>query len=286
MKGEHFMGWFTRSRRRKSAADRKKTADMWTICPSCKAHIFKEEWNKNIRVCPKCNYHDRLTCQERIDLLLDAGSFQEIAENVTTSDPLSFADGKGKYAEKAEQAKQKTTLSESVIVGRGKLGGRRIVIAVMDFRFLGGSLGSGTGDRILRAAELALRQKSPFIIVSASGGARMHEGIVSLMQMAKTCAGIARLHDAGIPYVSILTHPTTGGVSASYAMVGDINIAEPGALIGFAGRRVIEETIKQKLPDNFQTAEYLLDHGFIDSIVGRGEMRHFLIAVLRYWRAK
>lgn len=280
------MGWLTGSRRRKTDDDQTKTADMWTICPSCKAHIFKEEWNKSKRVCPKCNFHDRLTCMERIDLLLDSGSFHEIAEHITTSDPLTFSDGKGRYAEKAEEAKQQTQLNESVVVGRGKIGGRGIVVAVMDFRFLGGSLGSGTGDRILRASELALKQKSPFIIVSASGGARMHEGIVSLMQMAKTCAGIARLHEAKIPYISILTHPTTGGVSASFAMVGDINIAEPGALIGFAGRRVIEETIKQKLPSDFQTAEYLLAHGFIDHIVSRGEMRDFLISVLRYWNAK
>ena len=159
-------------------------------------------------------------------------------------------------------------------------------MAVMDFRFLGGSLGSGTGEKILRAAMYALKHKMPYIVVSASGGARMHEGIVSLMQMAKTCAGIARLHKARIPYISILTHPTTGGVSASYAMVGDINISEPGALIGFAGRRVIEETIKQKLPDDFQTAEYLLDHGFIDSIVNRSEMKDYLMNVLRYWRAR
>lgn len=280
------MGWFSVSRRRKQAEERKRTEDMWTICPSCNAHIFKEEWHKNLRVCPKCNHHDRLTCRERLDLLLDNGSFQELADTVTTSDPLSFSDARGKYKDKAEAAKQKTKLNESIVVGRGKIGGRRIVIGVMDFRFLGGSLGSGTGDRILRAAEDALRHKRPLIIASASGGARMHEGIVSLMQMAKTCAGIARLHDAGIPYISILTHPTTGGVSASYAMVGDINIAEPGALIGFAGRRVIEETIKQKLPDNFQTAEYLLEHGFIDSIVSRADMKHFLISVLRYWKAR
>ena len=279
------MAWFSRSRKSRKQ-DGTKSQDMWTICPSCKAHVFKEEWQKKLKVCPKCNYHDRLTAGERLDLLLDADSFHPVAEDVGTSDPLGFVDGKGKYAEKAESAKAKTGLGESVVVGHGTMSGRRVLMAVMDFRFLGGSLGSGTGERIVRAASLALKHKRPLVVVSASGGARMHEGIVSLMQMAKTCAAVARLNEARIPYVSVLTHPTTGGVSASFAMVGDINIAEPGALIGFAGRRVIEETIKQKLPDDFQTAEYLLDHGFIDRIVNRGEMKDFLVSYFRYWNAR
>jgi acetyl-CoA carboxylase carboxyl transferase subunit beta len=276
------MAWFKRQRK-DSSGKGTKTEDVWTICPACKAHIFKDEWHKSNRVCPKCEYHDRLTCRERIKILVDKGSFHELNTEVTTSDPLSFIDAKGPYSEKAEAAKKKTGETESVLTGRGKLSGRRVVLAVMDFRFLGGSLGSGTGERILRAATFALKHKMPLIIFSASGGARMHEGIVSLMQMAKTCAGIARLDDAGIPYISVMTHPTTGGVSASFAMVGDINIAEPGALIGFAGRRVIEETIKQKLPEDFQTAEYLQDHGFLDAIVSRNKMRDYLISVLRYW---
>ncbi|MBL7114553.1 MAG: acetyl-CoA carboxylase carboxyltransferase subunit beta [Kiritimatiellae bacterium] len=276
------MAWFKRQRK-DSSGKGTKAEDVWTICPSCKAHIFKDEWRKANRVCPKCEYHDRLTCRERIEILVDKGSFHELHTEVTTSDPLSFVDAKGPYSEKAKAAKKKTGETESVLTGRGKLSGRRVVLAVMDFRFLGGSLGSGTGERILRAATFALKHKMPLIIFSASGGARMHEGIVSLMQMAKTCAGIARLDDAGIPYISVMTHPTTGGVSASFAMVGDINIAEPGALIGFAGRRVIEETIKQKLPKDFQTAEYLQDHGFLDAIVNRNDMRDYLISVLRYW---
>jgi len=177
-------------------------------------------------------------------------------------------------------------MKEAVVTGRGKIHGIRVVISVMDFRFLGGSLGSGTGEKILLAAEYALRHMYPYIVVSASGGARMHEGIISLMQMAKTCAGIARLKKGGVPYISILTDPTTGGVSASYATMGDINIAEPKALVGFAGRRVIEETIKQKLPDDFQTSEYVLEHGFIDQIVNRKEMKNFLYKILRYWKAK
>lgn len=279
------MGWFTRGKKAPESAA-VKPEDMWVICPSCKAHIFKEEWHKELKVCPKCNFHDRLTCRERIDILLDPKSFSEIAANVTTSDPLEFVDAKGPYREKAEEARQKTGLKEAVLVGRGKMGGIRVVVAVMDFDFLGGSLGSGTGERILRATLDAAKHRVPLIIVSASGGARMHEGIVSLMQMAKTCAGIARLDQAGVPYISVLTHPTTGGVSASFAMVGDLNIAEPGALIGFAGRRVIEQTIKQKLPDDFQTAEYLLNHGFVDGIVPRSKMKDYLVSVLRYWNSR
>ena len=278
------MGWFRKSRR--SVAIPAAENELWTVCPSCKAHIFKEEWENNLKVCPKCDFHDKITYKERLELLIDPGTFQELNAGITTSDPLKFADGKGTYANKAEDARAKTGMKESVVTGSGKIHGIQVVIAVMDFRFLGGSLGSGTGEKILLAAGYALRHKSPYIIVSASGGARMQEGTVSLMQLPKTCAGIARLHRAGIPYISVLTHPTTGGVSASYAMVGDINIAEPGVLIGFAGRRVIEQTIKQKLPDDFQTAEYLLEHGFVDRIVKRKEMKDFLYKVLKYWNKR
>lgn len=278
------MGWFKKSRRINTVPAEKE--ELWTVCPSCKAHIFKEEWGKNIDVCPKCNFHDKITYQKRLELLIDQGTFKELYAYVTTSDPLKFADAKGSYAVKAEDAKAKTGMNESVITGRGRISGISVIIAIMDFRFLGGSLGSGTGEKILLASDYALRHKLPYIIVSASGGARMQEGIISLMQMAKTCAGIARLHKARIPYISVLTHPTTGGVSASYAMMGDINITEPGVLIGFAGRRVIEETIKQKLPDDFQTAEYVLQHGFIDQIVNRKDMKDFLHKVLQYWSEK
>ena len=255
---------------------------IWAVCSACKTYVPREEWSATLRVCPRCNYHDRLTCRERIDLVTDAGSFQELNARVTFADPLKFEDASGPYAAKAKGAAAKTGLSEAIITGTAKIDGVAVVLGVMDFRFLGGSLGSGTGDRILLAAEEALRTRRPYIIFSASGGARMHEGIVSLMQMARTCAAIARLQDAGIPYISVLTDPTTGGVSASYAMVGDINIAEPRALIGFAGRRVIEQTIKQKLPDDFQTAEYVLEHGFIDHIVERKAMKAFLANALRY----
>lgn len=278
------MGWFRKSRQKPTVPGKKE--EIWVVCTSCKAHIFKEEWENSINVCPKCNFHDKITYEERLKLLIDPGTFQELNADITTSDPLNFADAKGSYGSKAETTRVKTGMNESVVTGRGRINETQVVIGIMDFRFLGGSLGSGTGEKILLASDYALRHKLPYILVSASGGARMQEGIISLMQMAKTCAGIARLHKAGIPYVSVLTHPTTGGVSASYAMVGDINIAEPGVLIGFAGRRVIEQTIKQKLPDDFQTAEYLLEHGFIDRIVNRKEMKDFLHNILQYWKPK
>lgn len=272
------MAWFTR----REKVDPEKLAEIWQVCSACKAHVFKEEWHANLQVCPKCGFHDRLNCRERIDLLVDGGTFREFNQHIVPNDPLQFSDSKGPYAEKGAEAVRKLGVSESVLTGSGSMGGIRVVLAVMDFRFLGGSLASGTGEKILLAAEHALRFKRPFIVVSASGGARMHEGIVSLMQMAKTCAAVAKLDKAGCPYISVLTDPTTGGVSASYAMMGDINIAEPGALIGFAGRRVIEQTIKQKLPKDFQTAEYLLEHGFVDRIVPRREMKDFIVRFLSY----
>jgi acetyl-CoA carboxylase carboxyl transferase subunit beta len=214
---------------------------------------------------------------------MDSGTFREINSEISPSDPLEFIDSKGSYKDKVAESTQKTGLNESVVTGYGKISGRMAVVAVMDFRFLGGSLGSATGEKILQACNYAYDKRLPCIIFSASGGARMHEGILSLMQMAKTCAGIARLDERKLPYISVLTDPTTGGVSASFAMVGDVNIAEPGALVGFAGRRVIEGTIKQKLPDNFQTSEYLLEHGFIDSIVHRREMKDVLGKILSFY---
>ncbi len=273
------MAWFEKT---EETPLRVPTEALWVVCPSCKAYVPKADWKAADKVCPRCNYHGRLTCRERIRLLADEGSFKEINAQVSTHDPLNFADASGTYKDKAAKAKAKTGESESVVTGTATLDGIPVVLGVMDFSFLGGSLSSGAGERILLATEQAIALKRPLIIVSASGGARMHEGIVSLMQMAKTCAGIARLKEAGLPYFSVLTDPTTGGVSASYAMVGDLNIAEPKALIGFAGRRVIENTIKQKLPDDFQTAEYTLAHGFVDHIVPRKELKGFLAKALRY----
>ncbi len=279
------MAWFRKTKEDKTTAPEPEK-ELWIVCKKCKAHVFGEEWEKGLKVCPQCNFHERLTYRERLDITIDEESLMELDADITTADPLGFVDGKGSYTDKAAAAKDKTGMNEAVVTGRCKINGITAVVAIMDFRFLGGSLAGGTGDKILLASDYALRHKFPYIIFSASGGARMHEGIVSLMQMAKTCAGIARLHRGRVPYISVLTDPTFGGVSASYAMVGDINIAEPGAMIGFAGRRVIEQTIKQKLPDDFQTAEYLLEHGFIDRIVERRNMKDFLTSVLKYSRRK
>jgi acetyl-CoA carboxylase carboxyl transferase subunit beta len=275
------MPWFIKS---KSAEDIKKPIkdDIWVKCDSCKAHIFKEDWFSSMQVCPKCGYHGKLTAYDRIAQILDADSFKEMLNTITPNDPLSFSYSKGTYKDKIKDAREKTGLNESVVCGSGKIFDIPVSISVMDFRFFGGSLGSGTGEKILQAANYAYEHNVPYIIFSASGGARMHEGILSLMQMAKTCAGIARLREKNIPYISVLTDPTTGGVSASFAMVGDVNIAEPGALVGFAGRRVIEQTIKQKLPENFQTSEYYLEHGFIDMIVERKDLKETIKNVLLY----
>jgi acetyl-CoA carboxylase carboxyl transferase subunit beta len=276
------MPWFIKTRSEREAKKKLKD-DIWVICKSCKAHVFKQDFINNLNVCPKCNWHGKITAYERVGITLDSGTFKEINETIRPSDPLSFVDAKGSYTEKVESSRKKTGLNESVVTGTGKINGTSVVIAVMDFRFLGGSLGSGTGEKILQAANYAYDHKIPYILFSASGGARMHEGILSLMQMAKTCAGIARLNEKKIPYISVLTDPTTGGVSASYAMVGDLNIAEPGALIGFAGRRVIEQTIKQKLPDTFQTAEFVEEHGFLDMIVHRKDLKETLHKILSYY---
>ncbi len=277
------MGWFNRLSKKETKKD---SDDLFIVCRGCKSHIFKEEFYKKNKVCPKCNFHERLTYKERLDLIVDPDSFREFNQHISTTDPLEFVDGKGKYSDKAEAAKAKTGMNEAIITGSGNIGGIRVVLGIMDFRFMGGSLASGTGEKILLAAEHALRMKRPLILFSASGGARMHEGIISLMQMAKTCAGVKKLDKAKIPYISVMTDPTFGGVSASYATVGDINIAEPGAMIGFAGRRVIEQTIKQKLPADFQTAEYLLEHGFLDAIVDRSNMKDYLHKVLMYCSRK
>lgn len=281
------MGWFTKKQNKGVVAPPvTKTEDVWIVCSSCKAHIYKEEWETNLRVCTKCNFHERIPARERINQLIDNGSFVELFEEVTTSDPLKFVDANGNYSEKAKETKEKTGLKEAVVTGKGKLHGIPVVVSVMDFRFMGGSLGSGTGEKILLGAEYARKHRTPYVVVTASGGARMHEGIISLMQMAKTCAGVSRLHKDKIPYINVLTDPTTGGVSASFAMMGDLNIAEPKALIGFAGRRVIEQTIKQELPKDFQTSEYLKDHGFVDNIVNRKDLKDFLRNVLSFWKSK
>ncbi len=273
------MAWYTETTTEK----KKSKKELWVKCKNCHSHIYAEEWSKNLNVCPNCNYHGAISSYERINLLFDKDTFEELFSNISPKDSLKFNDLKGSYKDKYETNIKKTGINEAVVTGHGKMNAIPVVIAVMDFRFLGGSLGSGTGEKILQAANYAYDHNLPYIVISASGGARMQEGALSLMQMAKTCAGIARLNRKNIPYISVLTNPTTGGVSASYAMMGDINVSEPGALIGFAGRRVIEQTIGEKLPDDFQTSEYLREHGFVDSIVNRKDLKDYLSNVLSYY---
>ncbi len=256
---------------------------LWAVCPKCKSHFTKDVWKKNDSICPKCGYHGRLAVRDRIARMADKGTFEELFSEISYSDHLDFRDATGDYKSKVEATIAKLGEKESVVVGRCDIDSHKVVLGVMDFSFMGGSLGTGTGERIARACEQAIAERRPLVLFSASGGARMHEGILSLMQMAKTSAAIAKLKEAGLPYISVLTDPTTGGVSASYAMLGDINVTEPRALIGFAGRRVIENTIHQKLPDDFQSAEYLESHGFIDRIVERKDLKAFIAKMLWYW---
>ena len=273
------MGWF--EKKEKPAIPPAKA--LWAVCPKCGSHFEKKVWKENNAICPKCNYHGRLSARERIAQVADKDTFEEVFRAVTYSDHLEFHDATGAYKDKVEATIKKTGENESIVMGTCRIEGIEVMLGVMDFSFMGGSLGTGTGERIARACEQAIAEHRPLILFSASGGARMHEGILSLMQMTKTSAAIGYLKESGLPYISVLTDPTTGGVSASYAMLGDINITEPKALIGFAGRRVIENTIHQKLPDDFQSAEYLEKHGFIDKIVERKNLKKFIAKMLNYW---
>lgn len=261
-------------------ADKKRDMPegLWHKCPGCGEVIHELELKKSLRVCPHCNFHFTLSAPERIESITDPGTFTETDKEMASVDALNF---KG-YKEKLTKYQKITGLSEAIITGKGKIIGNSVVIAVMDFRFLGASMGSVVGEKITRAIELATKEKTAVIIISASGGARMHEGILSLMQMAKTSGALA-VHDrAGLPFISVLTHPTTGGVTASFATLGDIILAEPGCMIGFAGPRVIKETTHQELPDGFQTAEFMHEHGLVDMIVERREMRERLASILGY----
>ena len=274
------MGWYARKEAKAAVPPAKA---LWAVCPKCKSHFAKAKWKECGAICPKCGYCGRISARERIAITADEGTFEELFADVRWADRLGFRDATGTYADKAQAASAKTGETESVVAGRCEICGVPAVLCVMDFAFLGGSLGTGTGERIVRACETAVAERRPLVIFSASGGARMHEGTLSLMQMARTSAAVARVKEAGLPYISVLTDPTTGGVSASFAMLGDVNLTEPGALIGFAGRRVIENTIRQKLPPDFQTAEYLLAHGFVDRIVNRPEMKGFIARLLGLW---
>lgn len=276
------MAWFRKDKKPLKAEDRRDVpADVFDKCEGCGEILYREKLAQNLNVCPHCGSHFRITADQYLDLLVDEGSFEELDDHLRSGDPLGFVDLKA-YPDRIAAAEKKVGRGEAVLTGIGTLHGLPVAVAIMDFRFIGGSMGSVVGEKIARAGRVALEQERPFLVVSASGGARMMEGIYSLMQMAKTAAVLARLHEAGVPFISILTDPTTGGVTASYAMLGDVHLAEPGALIGFAGPRVIEETIKQELPRDFQRAEFLKEHGMVDRIVDRRRLKGTIALLLRH----
>ena len=281
------MAWFKREKKpiempAPSEARRVRTEGLWTKCDSCRAIIFKKDLEENWQVCPKCDHHFRLNANRRLELLLDDAQWTPYDSALASSDPLHFVDTRP-YAERLREAQKKLGVRDAIVTAAGRLGGRQILCCSMEFRFIGGSMGAVVGEKVTRAMEMAAERKLPLVIVSCSGGARMMEGIVSLMQLAKVSAAAARLDQAGVPYISVLTDPTTGGVTASYAMLGDLNISEPGALIGFAGPRVIEQTIRQKLPEGFQRAEFLLEHGFLDAIVHRKDLKGYIANALDFF---
>ncbi len=275
------MNWFTRVRNSLPFATKRTTDDtLWIKCPSCQEMVFAKEYHDNLDVCPRCEHHGRLSADARLDLLLDAG-YTILASPQVREDPLKFRDTK-KYTDRLKQARAKNTHPDAFTVAQGKVDGFKAVIGVQDFGFMGGSMGTAVGAAFVAAAEHALRIKAPFIAVTASGGARMQEGILSPMQMPKTTVMTRRLKAAGLPYIVVLTDPTSGGVMAAYAMLGDVHIAEQGATLAFTGRRVIEQTIREKLPDDFQTAEYYQKNGAIDLVVHRKELKAVLATVLDY----
>jgi acetyl-CoA carboxylase carboxyl transferase subunit beta len=277
------MSWFKRDKAPMAMKDEKKgkaPEGLWTKCPSCSEVLVTKDIEANLNVCPKCSHHYRISAQQRIALLLDENSFKEFDASMVSVDFLDFKDSKS-YKARIDVAVAKGGSKDAIICGSGTIDGLAVELAVFDFSFMGGSMGSVVGEKITRAIERGLEKNAPVIVVSASGGARMQESILSLMQMAKTSAALAKMKAKGLPFISILTDPTTGGVTASFAMLGDVNMAEPKALIGFAGPRVIEQTIRQKLPEGFQRSEYLLDHGMVDIIVQRSEMKETLSNILR-----
>ena len=273
------MAWFKKGKDIKSDKKVKIPEGLWVKCDSCKEIIYKKEIEKNLNICPKCNYHFRISARERLGLLVDEGSFAEINAGLSSNDPLQFRD-KISYPERIEENRKKSGLEEAAISGEATIDGHPVIVVVMDFSFMGGSMGSVVGEKVVLAAEAAMEKKVPLITVASSGGARMQEGIFSLMQMARVSAAIARLNDNGVLYISLLADPTFGGVTASFAMLGDVILAEPKSLIGFAGPRVIEQTIKQQLPDDFQRAEFLLEHGLIDRIVDRKDIKRTVAAII------
>ena len=282
------MAWFKREKKRiaqtpPSDERRVKTEGLWTKCENCRTTVWKKDLEANWRVCPKCQHHFRLNATQRLELLLDS-RWVEFDAALASSDPLHFTDTRP-YAARLKEAHRKLGMADAVITAEGLLAGRPVICCSMEFNFIGGSMGAVVGEKVTRAIEMSIDKKLPLVIVSCSGGARMMEGTISLMQLAKVSAALARLDEVRVPFISVLTDPTTGGVTASYAMLGDINIAEPGALIGFAGPRVIEQTIRQKLPDGFQTSEFLLEHGFLDAVVHRKDMKTYISSALDFFLA-
>jgi acetyl-CoA carboxylase carboxyl transferase subunit beta len=277
------MAWFKRESGELDTSGKKtvRTEGLWVKCESCRQIIWKKDLEENLNVCPKCEKHFRIDARTRLALLLDENQYEMLDGNLASTDPLRFVDLKP-YSTRLRQAQHDTGLKDAVINAQGKLLGRPVVVSAMEYAFIGGSMGAVVGEMITRAVERALNSRTPLVIVSASGGARMMEGVVSLMQLAKISAALARLDRAKVPYISVLTDPTTGGVTASFAMLGDLNIAEPGALIGFAGPRVIEQTIRQKLPAGFQRSEFLLEHGMLDAVVSRKELKPYIARALDF----
>jgi acetyl-CoA carboxylase carboxyl transferase subunit beta len=273
------MAWFKREKKAIEQPTppeerRVRTEGLWMKCESCRAIVFRKDLEENLLVCPKCQFHFRMNAKQRLALLLD-GKWTEHDGRMVSTDPLKFVDTKP-YAKRIKDAQKKLGLNDAIINAEGQLNGKPVICCAMEFGFIGGSMGAVVGEKVTRAIEMAIDTRQPLIVVSCSGGARMMEGTISLMQLAKVSAALARLDDEKLPFLSVLTDPTTGGVTASFAMLGDLNIAEPGALIGFAGPRVIEQTIRQKLPDGFQRSEFLLEHGFLDAVVARKDIKDFL----------
>jgi acetyl-CoA carboxylase carboxyl transferase subunit beta len=281
------MAWFKRTTTdlEAQAEKRVRTEGLWIKCEGCRQVIWKKDLDANLNVCPKCDRHFRINAEQRLDLLMDDAAYEVFDDDLMSTDPLHFTDTK-KYSERLKKTQETTGMRDAILNAKGKLNGKPVIVSAMEYSFIGGSMGAVVGEAITRAIEKGIAEKTPVIVVSASGGARMMEGAVSLMQMAKISAALARLDDSGVPYISVLTDPTTGGVTASYAMLGDLNIAEPGALIGFAGPRVIEQTIRQTLPEGFQRSEFLLQKGFLDAVVHRKEMKSYIARAFEFMQVQ
>ena len=279
------MTWFKKKDRPKRPDENEertvRTEGLFVKCQGCEEMLLKREIEENLNVCPRCGHHHRISAAERLTLTLDAGDWSELDAGLASTDPLNFVDTKS-YRTRLRDMQENTSLLDALITGQGKVGGRPAIVCAMELAFVGGSMGTVVGEKVTRAIELAIKTGSALVVFSASGGARMQEGAISLMQMAKISSALARLDEAGLPFISVLTDPTTGGVTASFAMLGDLNIAEPGAQIGFAGPRVIEQTIRQKLPEGFQRAEFLLEHGMLDAVVERKDLRDFILHSLDF----